>query len=258
MRHYLSVAGVVVVMGCFTLVVAPEERGLPRIPFVFEQKSPTIVLDAGHGGRDNGARYNGLMEKHLTLSIAQRVEVMLKEYGYEVVLTRRDDRYVALEKRAEIANEFSNSIFVSIHFNSFSSDDSSGIETFYSTMKRRPESDWTWIGLFNKPPDPQPVAEGEELAASIQAALVAKTNLKNRGIKSRDLSVTRNTYGPAVLVEAGFISNRMEAALLKNMDYRQRIAAGITEGILMYLKSKRDREPGAVPTQLARADGSLE
>jgi N-acetylmuramoyl-L-alanine amidase len=258
MRHYFSVAGVVVLMGCFMLVVTPEESRLPNIPFIFEQRSPTIILDAGHGGRDNGARKNGLKEKDLTLSVAQRVEMLLKSYGYEVILTRRDDRYVALEKRAEIANEFEDSIFVSIHFNSHASSSTSGIETFYSTLKRRPESDWTWIGLFNKAPDPQPVAEGEELAAAIQTALVIKTNLRNRGIKSRDLSVTRNVYGPAVLVEAGFISNRIEATLLKNGDYRQRVAAGITEGILSYLKSRKDRAPEAEPTQLARVDTVLE
>ena len=191
----------------------------------------------------------------MTLSIAQRVEEMLKGYGYEVILTRRDDRYVGLEERADIANEFENSIFVSIHFNAHASIGTSGIETFYSTMKRRPESDWTWVGLFNKAPDPQPITEGEDLAAYIQAALVTKTNLRNRGIKSRDLSVTRSVYNPAVLVEAGFISNLLEARLLQNVDYRQRLAAGITEGILSYLKSQKDRTPPETPpARLARRD----
>ncbi len=253
MKHYMSCAGVVVLMGCFTFMMAPEEDGRPRLPFDFGRRNPTIVVDAGHGGKDDGARRNGLREADLNLAVAKRVETMLNEFGYEVVMTRSDDTFVGLQERADFANSHSESIFVSIHFNSHASQAVSGIETFYSVVKRRPEWDWKWIGFFSEPLSEEAVLDGEALAGYIQTALVMKTNLRNRGIKSRDLSVTRNVYGPAVLVETGFISNRIEATLLRNDDYKQRLAAGITEGILQFVKSKAEQQEKkqSEPTRLA-------
>jgi N-acetylmuramoyl-L-alanine amidase len=255
LKHYMSCAGVVVLMGCFTFVMTPEEDGRPGLPFTFGQRTPTIVLDAGHGGKDDGARFNGLREADLNLAVAKRVAVMLKELSYEIVMTRTDDTFIGLKERSAIANDHSNSIFVSIHFNAHASGAVSGIETFYSVVKRRPEWDWKWIGLFSEPLSAEAVLDGEALAGYIQAALISKTSLRNRGIKSRDLSVTRNVYGPAVLVEAGFISNRMEAAMLRNEDYKQRLAAGITEGILQFVKTKAEQQQDvSEPARFALGD----
>jgi N-acetylmuramoyl-L-alanine amidase len=253
MKHYMSCAGVVVLMGCFTFMMTPEEGGRPGLPFEFGQKNPTVVIDAGHGGKDDGATRNGLREADLNLAIATRIEAMLKEFGYDVVMTRADDIFLELQERADIANRYSDSVFVSIHFNSHASQGASGIETFYSVVKRRPEWDWKWIGFFSEPLSPEAVLDGEALAGYIQTALVSKTNLRNRGIKIRDLSVTRNVFGPAVLVEAGFISNRMEATMLRNDDYKQRIAAGITEGILQFFKAREEQQEQETsePTRLA-------
>ena len=253
MKHYMSCAGVVVLMGCFTFMMTPEEGGQSYWSFDFGQRNPTIVIDAGHGGRDDGARGNGLREADLNLAIAKRVGTMLSEFGYEVVMTRSDDMYVGLQERADIANSHSGSIFVSIHFNSHASRSVSGIETFYSVVKRRPDWDWKWIGFFSEPLSEEAVLDSEALAGYIQTALVLKTNLRNRGIKSRDLSVTRNVYGPAVLVEAGFLSNRMEATLLRNDDYMQRLAAGITEGVLQFIEVKAEKyeKERSEPTRLA-------
>ncbi len=77
----------------------------------------TVVIDPGHGGRDNGAKWGGIAEKDLNLDVARRVEALLKERGIPVVMTRRSDAYVSLDSRAAVANRYKNSLFVSIHFN---------------------------------------------------------------------------------------------------------------------------------------------
>lgn len=207
---------------------------------------PIVVIDPGHGGIDEGCRGHGLKEKDLTLDIASRVADMLKSYNVPAVLTRRDDRYVALPERAAIANAFDRVLFISIHFNQ-SRGAADGIETYYADQKIPPEFAWTWVGVFGVPATPS-ADTGEVLAGYIQASLVTKMEARNRGIKSRSLYVVRNVHGPSVLVEGGFISNALEAQMLRNEDYRNRLAAGIAEGTLTYLKLHARPK---TPTELA-------
>ena len=77
----------------------------------------TVIIDPGHGGKDKGAYWYGISEKTLTLDVAKKVELLLKQKGIKVLMTRKSDRYVSIEDRASIANKYTNSIFVSIHFN---------------------------------------------------------------------------------------------------------------------------------------------
>ncbi len=238
--------GLIVLGGCLTFIVAPDEQ-----PY-FESQStratfPIVVLDAGHGGRDDGARGNGLVEKELTLDVVNRTEKLLKQFGFQTVLTRPDDAYVALAERAAIANRIDNSIFVSVHFNHAHS--GSGIETFYASQKVPPETAWTWVGFFNKP---KPVTgdNGETLAGFIQASMVTRTEATNRGIRGRPLYVVRHTRSPAALVECGFISNAFEARLIANTEYRDRLAKALAEGIMSYTKSRP--RPPATPPALAQ------
>lgn len=244
-RNTFACVGLIVLAGCFTFVVVPDSEvsWLRPPPPPRAEGLPTVVIDPGHGGNDEGASANGLKEKNLTLDIALRLEKALQSYNFPTVVTRRVDQYVPLAARVEMANRLDNAIFVSIHFNSNRSSTVGGVETFYSVSKVRPDSDWSWVGVFNRDPPPSEKT-GEILAGFIQASLVTKTDLRNRGIKSSGLFVTRRTSGPAVLVESGFISNSLEAALLKNADYRQRLAAAIAEGVLSYQKTR----PRAMPT----------
>ena len=239
MRHCMPCVGFVVFLGCFTCVIVPdaEEPGKVVAP-VPDSSLPTVVIDPGHGGHDDGASSHGLKEKDLTLDLALRVEQMLQSADFPVVLTRRDDTYVSLPERAEIANKFDKSIFVSLHFNQSNESSAMGAETFYADQKTEQENSWMWVGLFSKPETP-PLDNGETLASFIQASLVMKVDVVNRGIKSRSLYVVRNVRNPAVLVEGGFISNPLEARLLMNSDYRQRIAGAISEGIVNYERSER-------------------
>jgi N-acetylmuramoyl-L-alanine amidase len=204
---------------------------------------PTIVIDPGHGGRDEGARNGALVEKHLTLDVALRLEKVLQQIGFPTLLTRRDDRSMRLSERVAISNQVPNAIFVSVHFNHARGTESTGIETFFASEKLEEEAPWTWTGLFN-PPRPTQRDNGEILAGCIQTALVRYTEGQNRGIRGRPFYVARHTRAPAALVECGFINNPMEARFIANPGYRDLIARSIAEGLASFHKS-RPRPPTA-------------
>lgn len=255
MRHCIPCVGLVVFLGCFTFIIAPDYEGQPRDKSVATSPGalPTIVIDPGHGGNDEGTKFFHLAEKDLTLDIATRLEKTLQRLGFSTVLTRHDDHYVALSERVATANKIGNSIFVSIHFNSSSSGMIGGVETYYADQKLPLFQDWTWVGWFSHADQPA-LDSGETLAGFIQASLVSRMEVANRGIKSRSLYVVRHTRAPAVLVEAGFISNPIENQLLRIDSYRERIANSIAEGVLSY---ERTQHPSAVPPQkLASTEAS--
>jgi N-acetylmuramoyl-L-alanine amidase len=185
--------------------------------------------------------------------VAERLERLLKATGVDTVLTRRQDVYVPLPERAEIANRLgesnSNVIFVSIHFNQAADEGVDGIETYYADQKVPLATDWTWVGFFSRPED-EALDRGENLASDIQRALTLQMMAVNRGIKSRPLFVVRHTRMPAVLVEGGFLSNKIENQMLRNDGYRDRLAQGLATGIMNYIQTMH---PAAAP-RLATAD----
>jgi N-acetylmuramoyl-L-alanine amidase len=253
MKNAMPCVGLVVLGGCLTFIVAPDEG--PSLESKLQSTLnplPTVVLDPGHGGRDEGAQGNGLVEKNLALDVALRMEQILKPYNFPVVLTRRDDTYPTLEERVAMANRIDNAIYVSIHFNHAKDRVSTGVETFYAPEKIPADNSWTWTGIFNKP-DAPPLDTGETLAGFVQASLVMRTNAVNRGIKNnQELYVVRHTRCPAVLVECGFINNPLEAQLISNGEYRQRLASAIAEGIMSYQKTRP--QPATPPSKLAKLE----
>jgi N-acetylmuramoyl-L-alanine amidase len=194
---------------------------------------PTVIIDPGHGGVDEGTKYYGLAEKEISLDVALRLERILSGYHFPVLLTRRDDHYVPLAERVATANQVDQSLFISIHFNQSTVGNVTGVETFYADQKLPPPDDWTWIGIFSRV-EQEPLDNGETLAGYIQTTMTRRLGAMDRGMKSRSLYVIRHTRMPAVLVECGFISNPMENQLLKNVDYRERIANALAEGIMTY------------------------
>lgn len=251
MRNALPCVGLTVLAGCFTFVIAPDELPTDGKSILEPTRFPMIVIDPGHGGNDVGGRSNGLVEKEITLDVAKRVNELLTRSGFDTKLTRTDDEYLSLEERSQVANGFDDAVFVSIHFNMDSSRDSSGVESYYARQKSPPEQDWAFIGFFGAPA--MELDSGEDLAASIQDAVSRRTEARNRGIRAGNLYVVRNVKWPAVLVEGGFMSNPMEAKLLESGDYRDRMARGIAEGVMTYLKSRPTGDTPEVP-QLAKAD----
>ena len=172
--------------------------------------SKTVIIDPGHGGKDKGAYWYGISEKTLTLDVAKKVETLLRSKGIKVLMTRKSDQYVSIQDRASIANNHSDAIFVSIHFNAHTNSSVKGIETFYLSSK------------------------GKKLASSIQSRLARRINTRNRGSKKYHYAVLRKTRGVAALVECGFISNRWEGNRCASNWYKEILAQEITDGITEY------------------------
>ena len=167
----------------------------------------TVVLDAGHGGIDRGAKgVDNSSEKTYALDTAKRVEKGLKRAGYRVVMTRRSDYFVTLPSRVALSNRQRGAIFVSIHYNWALRSSASGTETFYYNSRSYP------------------------LAANIQRELARFS--PNRGVKRARFHVLRNNVSPAVLVECGFLSNSSDARKARSASYRQRLADAIVRGIV--------------------------
>lgn len=168
-----------------------------------------ICIDPGHGGIQPGAVRGGLMEKDATLQIANMVANILRDSGFDVVMTRDTDEDVSLRKRCDIANNAGADAFISIHLNAAKSMTAHGAET------------WKWH------------TSTSTLADCVQAELIEATGAKDRGVKlSKTFVVLRYTVAPAVVVECGFISNGEERARLFDGDYQERIALGIAKGIV--------------------------
>lgn len=242
--------GLIVLAGSLTVIVTPDdERAAEPTPVFATEILPTVVIDPGHGGRDEGARNGLLVEKHLTLDVSLRLEKVLQEIGFPTLLTRRDDRYLRLSERTAMGNQVANSLFVSIHFNHARGTTSAGIETFYASEKLEEEVPWAWTGFFN-PPRPVNRDNGEILAGCIQTSLVRHTLGENRGIRGRPFYVARHTRAPAALVECGFINNPMEARMIANAGYRDLLARSIAEGLASFHKS-RPRPPTVVDPAIA-------
>jgi N-acetylmuramoyl-L-alanine amidase len=216
-----------------------------------EVKTPVskfvVALDAGHGGWDEGTiGRRGLMEKDLALDIVARLGKLITEkLGGEVIYTRRDDTYIPLEKRAEIANLAQADFFVSIHANYSDTPSARGVETYYSntysslnaripgTTEPVKQVDWTSVDIREK------ALQSEQLAADVQRALfarVAKENpgIDDRGVKKASYVVLTGTTMPAILTEVSFVSSPADEKRLKRSEYRQQIAEAIYKGISRY------------------------
>ena len=194
---------------------------------------PKVYVDAGHGGRDSGAVANGLYEKNLTLDIARRVEADLRRHGVDVKMARTGDDDKTLQQRTYEANAWGADAYVSIHINAAASAQANGFEVWHSI---RPES------------------KSRDLAGLIAEELDRLTPLANRGTKSkaniagRDYyHVIRETRMPAVIVEAGFVTNPSDAAYLKEWSNLATIAEAITRGVLRFFGIGYKAQPVSQP-----------
>ena len=230
---------------------ARRERAPPsaREPF------PVVVLDPGHGGQDSGAMVGEILEKDLTLDVAQRVDRLLQSQGLATVMTRVGDSYVSLADRASLTNRVPDCVLVSIHFNEGNKPVSSGVETYYAdhqTQAGRPVI--SWLPFLQRIAAEAPNLESQSLAGFIQEALVARTKAANRGTKPEHFFVITNVRHPAVLVEGGFLTNKEDIARLSSIEYREQIATAISEGIIRYRDLLKQRPPTLAVTGSAGAE----
>jgi N-acetylmuramoyl-L-alanine amidase len=200
-----------------------------------------VVIDPGHGGQDSGAMCGPVYEKDLTLDIAQRLDRLLQSQGLATLMTRVGDSYVSLQDRAAVTSRARDCIFVSIHFNE-SKKIASGIETYYAEHQSAPAPRLvSWIPFFQGPAAESPTVASQSLAKFIQEAMIARTKAPDRGTKAEQFFVIAHVAVPAVLVEGGFL-NKEELAKLDSNDYRDQMAAAISEGILRYREVLKDRQ----------------
>jgi len=183
----------------------------PHEPFT------VVVLDPGHGGQDSGAICGGMLEKDITLDVADR---------------------------AALTNRVPKCVLISIHFNEDHKSVSSGIETYYAERQIQPGMPIiSWLPFLQRTAAQGPDPESQNLAGFIQEALVARTQAVNRGTKAQQFFVIANVRHPAVLVEGGFLTNKEDIAKLGSADYREQIAAAISEGVIRYRDLVKARQP---------------
>ncbi len=216
------------------LVIDPVLRPAAHLS---ERGYRVIVLDPGHGGRDEGGRgVFGTREKDLALTIARRVAVLLARAGQRVYLTRDEDRYLSLEERVRFARDREADLFVSIHFNTSANRDAQGTETFVLTVGGHPSTNEEGGGSY--PSDlPGNAFDGASmgLGYSIQKGILTATGNADRGVRRSRFYVVREAVSPAVLVECAFLTNPQEARKLQEVDYQNMLTEGIARGILEYL-----------------------
>ena len=250
MRHFLAWCGIALMIGSIiwreslprpsaTVVTKP---GPPKEIF------PVVVIDPGHGGQDSGAMCGAILEKDLTLDVAQRLERRLQAAGLSTVMTRLGDGYVSLSERASLTNRVPDCIFVSIHFNEGNKPVSSGIETYYAEHQigtGRPLV--SWLPFLQRISAEEPKPESQSLAGFIQQSLVTQTHAMNRGTKAEQFFVLANVKHPAVLVEGGFMTNKDDVAKLGSPEYREQMAAAIEDGITHYREVLKGRLATVAP-----------
>ncbi len=221
----------------------------------------TVVLDAGHGGKDPGNSYHGFVEKEIALKTVLKLGQFLeKEKSIKVIYTRTSDVFIELANRPKLANNANANLFVSIHCNSVKNGVPHGTETFVMGMSRHdmnlevakkensvillednykqkyqgfdPNKPESLIGLT--------IMQEENLNSSINLASEIQNNFTNnlgrnsRGIKQQPLWVLDASYMPGVLIELGFLSNKSEGSFLNTEEGQIKMAKQISEAILNY------------------------
>lgn len=189
-----------------------------------------IVIDPGHGGSNVGTHslLDGRFEKEFTLDLAQRLKPLLEAEGWKVFLTRNSDTFVTNSDRVTFADTHKANLFISLHFNSSAPDTrQAGLETYCltptgmpSTVTRNYSDPWT-ENLPNNAFD----AQNLQLAVRIHSSLLRATGMADRGVRrARFIEVLRGQRRPAILIEAGYLSNPHEAKLIESPAYRQKLA----------------------------------
>ena len=226
------------------------------------RKAYTVVIDAGHGGKDNGASSNDKKEKKVTLSVSEKLKNKLEKKGFKVYMTRDDDTFVPLPKRTEFANKKEADIFVSIHANAAPKKSLDkvlkGIEIYYLSPAKTDRAKEAaakenavmfegkdkysaneYLSLLSR----EKIIESHKLGLDVSKTMLSNVRssfgkVSNGGVKPANFWVLVGAQMPAILVETGYITNPKEGENLSNAYYKSLLAKGIAEGIERYLKNK--------------------
>jgi N-acetylmuramoyl-L-alanine amidase len=217
----------VILLACFGVYLFNRFRGkedsVQTVQGIFnggkevdtEYAGCTVVLDAGHGGSDQGTAYEDYLEKDINLAVTLKVKEYMELHGAEVILTRSEDKHVGLKERTTLANQYEADLFVSLHCNYYEKDDTiSGLECYY----------------YND------ASTGKAYADGIFQVISERGNVVVRDVKPENYYVLRNTSAPAVLVEMGYLSNQSDRLNLLSEKYQDTLAEDLAQGILESLK----------------------
>lgn len=218
----------------------------------------TVVLDPGHGGHDRGAVNRYGSEKNYNLDLCRRMRPHLQAAGLRVVITRSRDQFIPLEQRPALANKFGDgAIFVSVHFNAAPTRNSlaTGFEVFTLTPRGAPNSHDTYLTRrsFSAERGHKNDHASHVLATAIQHAKLGRVPMFDRGVKRARFAVLRGAGVPAVLIEGGFMTHPRDARLMHTMDWRERLAESVAQGIVEFVQLSKE---GTRPKMLSqyRAD----
>jgi|GEM_PF-1471044 len=229
---------------------APAKPAKPAAPPALRK----IVIDPGHGGKDPGAiGLDGVAEKDIVLGVARRLADKLKALGIDVVLTRKDDRFIPLEERTAIANAESADLFISLHVNASPNPEARGVETYYldnttdeaalrmaareNGIARDKISDLQFI--LSDMVQNLKLEDSITLAHRLQGSVVTQVGgrygeVRDLGVKKAQFYVLVGARMPSVLVEMFFVTNRVEARALATDEYQQALAEALFDGIKKY------------------------
>jgi len=197
-----------------------------RVQIVFARDhiaGKKIVIDAGHGGKDSGARGSYLLEKDINLDMAKRTVAGLAAMGAHPTITRDADYFVDLYARPHMANDLDADLFVSLHCNATGESwTGSGTGTYYYRLRSK------------------------ELAVVMHDTLIAGLKTRDYGVHCENFCVTRETNMTAILIETLFIDNKVEEKILDKPEFRQQVANNVCEGIRRYLEGTKSVAPATL------------
>lgn len=217
----------------------------------------TVVIDAGHGGEDEGAQgLRGLREKELVLDVAQRLRGRLQSRGLRVVMTRSGDRFVPLEERTSLANDSRGDLFVSIHANAARSRQARGSEIYFASLEASDAAAGEVAARENRAlvgdgpakavlGDPlldilgdliatEHLVDSNEFARFSNAELTALDHTPSRGVKQAPFVVLLGVQMPASLIELGFLTNPQDERRLQSARWRGEIAGALERAVLEF------------------------
>ena len=206
----------------------------------------TVVIDAGHGGKDRGASSRTGVEKEYTLDVCRDLTKALEAAGMRVVVTRDEDEYLPLEGRADLANGVSDAIFVSLHFNSSNDGGhANGFEVYAVTPQGAASTADMSPSLeqFEEVPGNEFDDASLALATCVQHSILGHIPQADRGVRRARFAVLRLTRAPAILIEGGFLTNDLESRSINDPAWRQRLAEAIAQGVESFQDTATSGKP---------------